>query len=98
MPEFEKKKLPENVAASKSGSALGHLLDRVATSAIRKNKNYVHVQVDYKNAFNMLHRRWMRITFKKFCPNLLPFFDLVYGRHSDVFYSHDVVIKSKRGF
>ena len=98
MKKFDEMLFPYNLGATKGGTDVGICADKVVTRALKANPDLMHVQIDYKNAFNLLHRKWMREVFAARCPELLPYFDLVYEKHGTIFYSKDVVIKSQRGF
>jgi hypothetical protein len=56
------------------------------------NDEYAHIQIDIKNAFNCLYRKWMRTTLIKFAP------DLIYTKHSKIYYSENHILQSTRGY
>ena len=89
---MEEHLFPFNVAGTQSGTELAVAMDKLACGVIRADPNFVHVQIDYRNAFNMLFRKWMRTTFERYCPELLRFLDLLYASHGTIFYGRDVVI------
>ncbi len=56
------------------------------------------IEFDIHNAFNEVHRNAMRKTCKKHFPEILKFFDSIYGEHSTIYYQEDFQLTSSRGF
>ncbi len=74
------------------------LMNRLIRKNFELNSQPAIVEFDIKNAFNEVWRSSIRKSCKKHCPEILQFYDFVYGKHSMLYYRDGFKLMSTRGF
>jgi hypothetical protein len=95
--ELDQMMNPLQIANSKGGIEIMIHTIRATMNKLKHEKETCMLSMDVSNAFNNLLRHEARVVMQKYVPQLLKYFDLLYTKHSTIYYGSDVIIKSRRG-